>query len=511
MRVVVFEQDRHVGGTAHTFRRAGYTFPAGPLSFTAPGYVACALRDLGVKQPLEFERAVFQVRRPPLDAVVSVPLAQLEARLVEQFPSERAGIAEVLGSLEELIRALHTLGPGRLIRDQAGTVAGMGRREPVGGEPGRAEPGGRRPAGGEALGVSAAGAVVRKWENVPARTVIERHLKGQALRDLLGSQGTSGTVMSMVLLAQMWDFMAVTGIWYPTGGVDLLGRLLRPRLEECGGTIVRGMRVESIGVSRGRVTGVALADGSEVRALSVVSDADYRRTILDLLPVSAVEEGRRETIGRLPLSPSAFTVFLGIDPRKTDLSAFRGHHMLTKLEEGDPVPWVAKRPRSEDFLRDELWLSWWSRHDERLAPEGREALMIKVMAPFGAFGRFGDTDRGHRPQQYQALKSESAAAVVAASERVIPGLSSSVEVQEVATPVTYRDWGHRSEGSVAGWSWNAGDLPDPWSQEMVLGPVRGLFLVGLQAYTRLFYGGTGTSVFSGLRAADLVLAQASDS
>ena len=58
---------------------------------------------------------------------------------------------------------------------------------------------------------------------------------------------------------------------------------------------------------------------------------------------------------------------------------------------------------------------------------------------------------------------------------------------------------------MAGWSWRAGDLPDPWSQQLVTTPVAGLFMVGIQAFTRLFLGGTGTSLFSGMYAADVVL------
>ncbi|MBC7294050.1 MAG: FAD-dependent oxidoreductase, partial [Thermoleophilia bacterium] len=53
-QVVVVEQDPHVGGTAHVFRRQGYVFPAGPLSFTVPGYLAYTLQELGIEQPLSF-------------------------------------------------------------------------------------------------------------------------------------------------------------------------------------------------------------------------------------------------------------------------------------------------------------------------------------------------------------------------------------------------------------------------------------------------------------------------
>ena len=82
-------------------------------------------------------------------------------------------------------------------------------------------------------------------------------------------------------------------------------------------------------------------------------------------------------------------------------------------------------------------------------------------------------------------------------------------VREVATPLTYKYWGHRSEGSVAGWSWRSGDYPEPWAKSLAITPVRGLLMVGLQSFTHLFYGGMGTSLYSGKFAADIVLSKKS--
>ncbi|MCX9085480.1 MAG: FAD-dependent oxidoreductase [Candidatus Methanoperedens sp.] len=34
LKVIIIEQDNHVGGTAHIFKRKGFTFPTGPQSIT---------------------------------------------------------------------------------------------------------------------------------------------------------------------------------------------------------------------------------------------------------------------------------------------------------------------------------------------------------------------------------------------------------------------------------------------------------------------------------------------
>jgi phytoene dehydrogenase-like protein len=237
----------------------------------------------------------------------------------------------------------------------------------------------------------------------------------------------------------------------------------------------------------------------------VISDADYRETILELLPPDTFPDNEREVISKMHLTSSAFTVFLGVKKELVDISAFRGDHLFVKLKEGKPVPWKMKKPVLEDFLKDEIWITWWSRHDHTLAHPGCEALIIKVGAPFEVFAPFSGGGRGLHKERYYSLKEELANAIVAAASNILPGLPGAVVVREVATPLTYKYWGHRREGSVAGWSWGSGEQVGPWARSLTVTKVSGLFVVGLQSFTRLFYGGMGTSMYSGKYAADLVI------
>ncbi len=326
-----------------------------------------------------------------------------------------------------------------------------------------------------------------------------------AEEDLLGSQGTGETEMSVVLLAQMWRFMSGVGIWYVKGGIEAISLLLAERLRSFGGEIRPGERVTRIMVQDGAVTGVELAGEKIINAPLVISDADYRETIIELLQQDALPHNWREEVSMMQLTSSAFTVFLGVKRELVDLSAFRADHIFVKLKEGKPVPWEMKKPRQEDFLHDEIWLSWWSRHDPALAPPGCEALIIKVGAPFEVFAPFSGGGPGRHRERYYSFKEELADALVAAAANILPGLSGAVVLREVATPLTYAYQGHRSEGSLAGWSWRSGSQPKPWARSLAITKVSGLLMVGLYSFTRLFYGGMGTSMYSGKYVSDLVL------
>ena len=76
---------------------------------------------------------------------------------------------------------------------------------------------------------------------------------------------------------------------------------------------------------------------------------------------------------------------------------------------------------------------------------------------------------------------------------------------DIATPLTFEDQGGRSEGAVAGWSWDYEDLRDDKPKELIRTPIKGLYMVGYQAFSALFMGGVPTAIESGRRAAQSVL------
>jgi phytoene dehydrogenase-like protein len=82
-------------------------------------------------------------------------------------------------------------------------------------------------------------------------------------------------------------------------------------------------------------------------------------------------------------------------------------------------------------------------------------------------------------------------------------------VTDVATPLTFEDQGGRSGGAVAGWSWDYEDFRDEKPKELILTPIKGLYMAGYQAFSALFMGGVPTAMESGKRAAKAVLQGAS--
>jgi phytoene dehydrogenase-like protein len=77
-------------------------------------------------------------------------------------------------------------------------------------------------------------------------------------------------------------------------------------------------------------------------------------------------------------------------------------------------------------------------------------------------------------------------------------------VTDVASPLTFEDQGGRSGGAVAGWSWDYENFRDDQPKELILTPIKDLYMAGYQAFSALFMGGIPTAMESGKCAANAV-------
>ncbi len=478
-RVLALEKKPHAGGTGYLFRRAGYAFPMGPLSFSFPGRVQGFLEEAGIEEKVEFRRQGFELRTPDLDVMMSQPLSGLQAELAGLFPQERQGL---LGFFRQLERALSAS------RD-------MDQWHPDYSLPGAA-PAKERSARSDPLRA----AEVRRLSRLPAAEVLDPLIESAPLRNFLGSLGTDRPEMSMIGLASMWNVMAVEGIWYPSCGIHGISDLFLRRLREAGAEIRLATPVKKVLVRQGRAAGVVTEGGEVVESRWVVSNADYKTTFFELVDPRDVSGPDLGAIRDVPYTGSQFSVYLGIRPEEVDLAAIRAEHLFYRHEVRD-----ASLSDPEDFDNREIEICLWSRKAPELVPTGRAALLLRAGFPFRDFGKWS-RGPGQRGEGYQEYKRRLAVSLIKTAERVLPRLSRSIEVMETASPLTYRDEGNRYEGSVAGWTWSGPDSACLPGKLLIQSPLPGLLMSGIYAASELFLGGVPTALTTGSLAADLILA-----
>ncbi len=460
LSLLVLDRNTSIGGTARSFSRGGFSFPCGPLGFSSP-----QIFPLATSTPFrrtEFTRVHYRVKAFGLSTLISMPLEELSGRLAGRFPDESHGIEEFFADAAAAARELSS--------------AALRHKPELGG-----------------------------LERLSAQSYVEARIVDPALRRLVGSMGTRRPASGFPVLANDWDLMSKRGIWYPDRGLSALAR----GTADAAGTGRVELRmpteVSKILIEGGRAAGVSLADGSVVESGTVVCNADYKTTFLKLVGAGDQPPEWRRAVDSAPLSPSALQVSLGIDEAGVDLTAFGGATRLiyrrgeTPGGAGGP-DWDAKELDPDSLAGEELEVSLWSGDDPGLAPPGKAVVVIRVPAEHRHFERFRPS-AGKRARGYVAYKERLARALVSECSSVLPGLERSIEVMDVATPLTFEERAGRWAGTVAGWSRHFDEEFDYSVRPLVLTPLEGLYMAGLQAFSWLYYGGVPTALLTGAMAA----------
>jgi phytoene dehydrogenase-like protein len=327
----------------------------------------------------------------------------------------------------------------------------------------------------------------------------------------------------------MWNLMSEEGIWYPKGGMksfcEMLTRMVqevdgeeervgdlgnKELKKESSGVIQLRKEVVQIRIVNGSILGIVLKDGTEIESNSVISNADYKTTFLKLINRDVLPETWYGAVSEARQTSSVLQVCLGVHEKRVDLSAFAHASRLIyrKRQKADPgggeMDWNVNEIDPEGLAGQELEVTLWSRDDKMLAPPNGAVIVIRTEVPYSHFLRYRVGFR-KRSADYMNYKTRLGQALVREVTRLLPGLDDAMIAMDVATPLTIEDQGGRSEGAVAGWSWDYSDFKDSQPRELVRTPIRGLFMAGVQAFSALFMGGVPTAMESGLRAAEAVL------
>jgi all-trans-retinol 13,14-reductase len=487
LRVLMLERNPHPGGTAYVYHRKGFTFPMGPLGFTQPGLIRGTLKDLGEWDDLKFHRVHYRVNAFNLEIPLSLPLWDVKKKLTDLFPLEAHGVGRFFHRVEAI--------------------------------------GSSAPSPNPHIDAS----ITKRAGETSAAEYVKGLVNDFRLRRILGSLGTREPYSSLTFLAAMWNVMSKEGIWYPEGGMrSLCERLARavdgqhkgkelPNIRggEGGrgggiGMIRLGAEVRRIRVKKGKILGVTLDDGTQIDADSIISNADYKTTFLKLVDPRMIPTEWCRAVLNAKQSGSVLQVCLGVNSIKADLSSFDEasrliyRRSLGNFGEEEIPEWDATEVEPETLASQEMEVSLWSRDDSTLAPNGAAVIVIRTEAPYSHFIRYRSIS-GERLPAYNEYKAKLSRALIRGAENLIPGLEAATMVSDVATPLTFEERGGRSEGAVAGWSWDYEDFHNDRPRELVRTPIERLYMAGYEAFSALFMGGVPTAIESGKRAAEAVL------
>jgi len=259
---------------------------------------------------------------------------------------------------------------------------------------------------------------------------------------------------------------AVNGsVQWPVGGALRFALSIEKRYKTLGGEVAYNSRVEKILVENGRAVGVRLADGTEHRADFVISNADGRKTIMDLLEGKYLNEKvRAECVEPPDETAWSAHVFLGV---RRDLAS-EPSAMVMLLDE--PVTIAGHKC---DSLEMQIY-----GFDKTMAPAGKGVIKVELFANYSHWKALA-ADK----QKYEDEKQRVAAQVIEILERRFPGIRNEVETVDVPTQLTWE----RYMGGTHGFANMPKKKASIWSGlsgaggDMTLPGLDGFYFVGVWA------------------------------
>jgi len=265
--------------------------------------------------------------------------------------------------------------------------------------------------------------------------------------------------LSFVLFTLAYMHLGISA--YPLGGAGRFVEAIERRYLELGGELCTRSPVEKILVEDDRACGVRLADGTEHRADVVISAADGRRTIFDMLDGRYVDDTVRKRYDSMRVFDPLIFISIGVartfeaQPPSVAGDIFPLDEPITVADR--QVHWLA--PHIYDF-------------DPGLAPEGKT--LFRVMLP--ASYRFWRDLRHASRDVYKIEKKKIADQVIARMDERYPGFAGNVDMVDVSTPVTFERYTGGWQGSPMGWFTSPQTMT--MSMDKTLPGLDGFYMIG---------------------------------
>jgi len=299
--------------------------------------------------------------------------------------------------------------------------------------------------------------------------MIDNYVNDDRLKKILSilSQYTTDDLSALnTLIAIPYFGYYLEGGSYPVGGTQVLSNSLSASIQKDGGEVRLKTPISDILIENGEVKGVRTHRGETFLAKTVISNADVRRTFLELVKPEHLPSYFLERIKKIRPANSAFIVSLGVD----------------FVPDINPATFV-----SED--NEVIAIMVPSKVDPSLAPPGHACVTLMKLVPYDEAIRWERND-----PYYRKRKEHFGDNLIRLAEIAIPNLRQHIIFREDASPSTFARYAWTSGGSIYGLA------IDEWKPSMKT-PIKGFYLAGANTATR---PGVEDAVFTGIMAANKI-------
>jgi phytoene dehydrogenase-like protein len=461
-KVCVLEQHYTAGGFTHSYDRNGYEWDVGVHYIGDMGSSRTMGRRLfdyitdGALQwaPMDdhFDRIFLGDEHFDL---VAGKTAYRDA-LVDAFPQEEDAIDTYLSYMREVKSAVRFLTLKKVLPDRvAGVVDSLRSRR------------------------------VPKYFNATTREVLESLTSNQKLIAVLtGQWGDNGLppAQSSFIIHSMIAQHYMHGGYYPVGGASRMAETIIPVIRAAGGEVFTYASVEEIRVGERRVRGVRMADGNEIPAPVVISDAGVFNTFERLLDESVPGRDKYiERLGRVHASMSSLCLYIGLQHTAEELRLPKTNLWIYPSENYEAeIAAFENDPQAEFPL---VYVSFPSAKDPSFTQRypGRATIEIVAPGPHEWFERWADKPWGKRGDDYEALKERLSQRLLQKLYEKLPHLEGKVDYYELSTSLSTDYFCRYKHGEIYGIDHTPERFEQDWLKPKT--EIPGLWLTGQDVLT----------------------------
>ena len=455
-RVAVLEQHYTAGGATHSYERAGYEWDVGVHYLGDMGARTTVRRmmDFLTREqldwaPMDSHYDRFFIGDRVYDAVAG--RAEFRDNLVAHFPREAQAIDRYLQLLGEVSRGMRTFTLDRTLPPWAAAIAGplLRRRLPP------------------------------SFDRTTWDVLSELTDDPELIAVLTGQWGDLGlppkrsSFVIQALIAKHY----LHGGFYPVGGAWRIADTILPRIRATGGEVFTYARVEQVLVQQGRACGVRMADGTEIAARCVISDAGAINTFARLLPAEvAGQHGYDRLIEGVKPSIGHLGVYIGLQGTAEEFRLPKTNYWIYPGNDYDAA--------LDRFLADPdgpfpaVYISFPSAKDPDFARRhpGKATIEIVAPAPYETFAPWAERTWGQRGEDYLALKQRYGERLLEHLYDKVPQVRGRIDYWEVSTPLSMKWFCGWERGELYGLDHDPSRMRQRWLRPRTKVP--GLWLTG---------------------------------
>ena len=432
-KVIVIEQHTVPGGLCHSFRKNGYRFSPG-IHYVGQIGEGGALRNiyegLGVADDLVF----FEMNPDGYEHIqigsqfMNIPSGKQATieRFKQRFPADAHGIENYFSLVNKISDQLPVISETRSFK--------------------------------EFLTVPFRTKDMGRYGLFSLKRTLDDRISDPLLKAFLSIQcGDHGLPPSRTPFALHAAVIGhyLEGGYYPKGGGRAIPRAFVRALRKHGGQILLSKSVQKIITeknNKGRqAVGVRFADGTELKAKIIISNASPKITYEQLIGREFLSKKLLKKLDQFTYTTAALVLYIATDLDLKSMNLDSGNYWYTAF--GDAEEYYRKAQHPDVVNADEcpgVFLGISSMKDPTSFRNGHHIIEAVSFISYDVFKPWQHTAFDNRPEEYHALKRKLTASMLKAIEHIIPGISDHLVYCDLSTPLTNDHYVKSTNGSCYG-------------------------------------------------------------